>query len=317
MFEQAEKLIEKSKTIYVVGHTNPDGDSVGAAFAMYLALKKIGKDVKVLITKYSESYNIFKELKQGVKSVQTLSYDLLITVDSSDKERLDISEQDIKKAKKILMIDHHKMSNPFGDVNCIEDDCPAACQIVYNFLKFMNIEIGQDIAKFIYTGIMTDTGSFNYSSTTPETMEIVADLIKTGIDFSYICDKLNHTLPEAKLYLIAKTIEKMEAYFGNQVRYSFIDYNTISELGVDEEDAEGMTNYLKMVEGTKVAVYVREKSDGTYKVSMRSDENVNVSDIAIEFGGGGHKRASGYTIIEKLDNAKKRLLESLEEALKK
>ena len=124
-------------------------------------------------------------------------------------------------------------------------------------------------------------------------------------------------MPEAKLYLIAKTAERMEEYFDGQVRYSFIDYNTINELGLDEEDAEGMTNYLKMVEGTKVAIYVREKSNGTYKVSLRSDGSVDLSDIAMKFGGGGHKRAAGYTIIEKLDDAKKRLLETLEEALKK
>lgn len=317
MFEQAEKLVKSAKNIYIVGHKNPDGDSIGAAFAMCIALRQMGKKANVLISKYSNGFDIFPETSKKCENVKEEKYDLLITVDSSDKERLDISEKDIEKAEKILMIDHHKMSNPFGDVNCIEEDSPAASQIVYEFLEFMNISVGQDIAKYLYMGIMTDTGSFNYSSTTPKTLEIASKLVATGIDFSYICDKLNHTIPEAKLYLIAKTVEKMEEYFNGQVRYSYIDYNTINELGIDEEDAEGMTNYLKMVEGTKVGVYVREKSNGTYKVSMRSDESVDISEIAIKFGGGGHKRAAGYTIIEKLDDAKKRLLETLEEALKK
>lgn len=317
MFEQAEKLVKNANSIYIVGHKNPDGDSIGAAFAMCIALRKMGKNANVLMSTYSREFNIFPEIGKKVQNVEEEKYDLLIAVDSSDKDRLDLSEKDMQKAEKVLMIDHHKMSNPFGDVNCIEDDSAAASQIVYEFLTFMKIHIGQDIAKYIYMGIMTDTGSFNYSSTSPKTLVIASKLLETGIDFSFICDKLNHTMPEAKLYLIAKTAERMEEYFDGQVRYSFIDYNTINELGLDEEDAEGMTNYLKMVEGTKVAIYVREKSNGTYKVSLRSDGSVDLSDIAMKFGGGGHKRAAGYTIIEKLDDAKKRLLETLEEALKK
>lgn len=316
MFEQAEKLIKESNTIYITAHKNPDGDAIGGDIALYLALKKLNKNVNFLISSYADSFNFLTEINQSVKSVDKSSYDLLIAIDSSDKSRLDINEDDFKKAKKVLMLDHHKMSAPYGDVNCIDEDSPAVCQIIYEFLIKMNIDIDIDIAKYIYIGIMTDTGSFNYSSTTAQTLEIASKLVATGIDFSYICNKLNHTIKEAKLKLIAKTIEKMEVYFDGQVRYSFIDYNTIADLGLSDEDAEGMTNYLQMPEGTRVAVYIRQKKDGTYKVSMRSDDKVNVGQIAIEFGGGGHKRAAGYDIIEKLDIEKKKLLEALEENLK-
>lgn len=317
MYEQAERLINSSNKIYVVGHQNPDGDSIGSAFGIYVALKKLGKDVNVIISKYSDSFSFLDDINSGIKSVDVDKYDLLICVDSSDIDRLDISKEDIEKADKILLLDHHKLSAPFGDVNCIDDSSPAASQIIYELLTKMNVEIDKDIAKYLYIGIMTDTGSFNYSSTTPRTMEIASKLVSTGINFSYYCNKLNHTIKEAKLRLIAKTIEKMEVYFDSKVRYSYIDYNTINELGLDDEDAEGMTNYLKMVEGTVIAIYVRGRSNGTYKVSMRSDESFDVSDIAIAFGGGGHKRASGYTIIEKLDLAKKDLLKMIEGALKK
>lgn len=207
------------------------------------------------------------------------------------------------------MLDHHKIVEPYGDVNCIDTELPAASEIIYNFLKYLNIEIDEQIGTYIYTGLMTDTGSFNYSATKPSTLRAAADLVEIGVDFSNICDRLNHTLKEAKLKLISKTIENMEVYFDGKFRYSYIPYSVISSLGIDEEDAEGMTNYLRLPEGTEVAVYVRGKSDGTNKVSMRSGGSVDVSEIAILFGGGGHVRAAGYTMKEDIEKEKKKLLE--------
>ncbi|MNP03586.1 Bifunctional oligoribonuclease and PAP phosphatase NrnA [compost metagenome] len=316
MFEQAKKLIDNSKKIYIVGHTSPDGDAIGSSFAMCLALKKIGKDAKVLITDYSDTFKFLPDFDTHVMNVIEDEYDLLIAVDSSDKTRLDISEKDINKAKSILMIDHHKMSAPYGTVNCIQDNMPATCQIMYEFISYLDIDIDIDIATYLYTGIMTDTGSFNYSSTNARTMEIASILVSKGINFSDICRRLNETIKESKLKLIAKTIERMEVFFDGKVRYSYVDYDTIQKLGLDEEDAEGMTNYLKMVENTEVAIYIRGKSNGSYKVSLRSAGNIKVSDIAIAFGGGGHPRAAGYTIEEDISLGKKKLLEVLEVILK-
>lgn len=308
MFKQAKELIDNSNSIYIVGHIGPDGDSIGAAFGMCLALRRINKNANVIIQKYSDSFSFLPHLKEAKPKVEEDSYDLLICVDSSDSRRLDISLEDFNKAKKKLMLDHHKIVKPYGDVNCIDTDLPAASEIIYNFLKYLNIEIDEQIGTYIYTGLMTDTGSFNYSATKPSTLRAAADLIERGVDFSDICDKLNHTLKEAKLKLIAKTIENMEVYFDGKFRYSYIPYSVIESLGIDEEDAEGMTNYLRLPEGTEVAVYVRGKSDGTSKVSMRSGGNVDVSEIAISFGGGGHVRAAGYTMKENVEKEKQKLL---------
>ena len=168
------------------------------------------------------------------------------------------------------------------------------------------------MATYIYTGIMTDTGSFNYSNTSSDTHIAAAELIKAGADHVTVCKKLNDTIKEAKLKLIAKTIENMEVYNGGKVRYSLVDYDTINSLGLDEEDAEGMTNYLRMVEGTEVGIYIRGKKNGTYKVSMRSIGNVDISKIAIANGGGGHPRAAGFTIYEDLDGIKNKVLKAVE-----
>ena len=308
MFKEAKELIENSNIIYIVGHINPDGDSIGSAFGMCLALRKIGKKANVIIQKYSESFKFLPDLKDAKQKVEEDCYDLLICVDSSDPARLDIKLEDFNKARKKLMLDHHKIVNPYGDVNCINPSCPATSEIVYDFLKYLNIDIDPQIGAYIYTGLMTDTGSFNYSATKPSTLRAAADLVEIGVDFSYICDKLNHTLKEAKLKLIAKAVNNMEVYFDGKFRYSYIPYSEIALLGLDEEDAEGMTNYLRLPEGTEVAVYVRGKSDGTNKVSMRSGGNVDVSEIAISFGGGGHVRAAGYTMKEDIETEKQKLI---------
>lgn len=310
-FKEAKKYIEEANKIYIVGHINPDGDAIGSGFALYLALKKVGKDVSVILPKRSEIFDFLPHIDDAKSSIIEDEIDLLITVDASDIRRLALPHDDIKKAKNILMIDHHKKSNPYGIVNVIDETMPATCQIIYELIEYLGIEIDVDIASYIYAGIISDTGSFNYSTTNERTLEIASKLVGLGINFSYICKKLNDTIKESKLKLIAIAINNMEVYDEGKIRYTYIDYDTISGLGVDEEDAEGMTNYLRMVEGTEVAVYVRQKSDGSNKVSLRSGDIVDVSTLAIIFGGGGHKRASGYTMTEDLPIAKQKLIDEI------
>lgn len=308
-FEKAKKLIDELNNIYIVAHVNPDGDAIGSTFGLYFALKTIGKNVHVICPNYSDVFNFLPGIKEAVTSIKDNNCDLLICLDSSDNTRLAISGEDYNKAKKIIMFDHHQKSHPYGDVIYINDKLSSACEIVYNFIKFLGIPFDKNSASLLYTGMMTDTGSFNYSNSSASTHRAIAELIEAGADFVDICKKLNDTIKESKLKLIAKTIDNMEIYYDGKLRYSYIDYDTIKGLGIDDEDAEGMTNYLRKVEGTEVAVYVRGKSDGSLKVSMRSNGKIDISKIAIEFGGGGHPRAAGYTMKENSDIEKKKLID--------
>lgn len=309
MFEDAVKLVNNAKTIYVVGHENPDGDAIGASYAICLALRKMGKEANVIMPICSDTFKFLPNIEIAVNNVDKNKYDLLIAVDSSSKTRLAISEEDFNKADNVLMIDHHIMDKVYGNICVIEPEKPATCEIMYNFITKLGVEIDKDIATYLYLGILTDTGSFNYSSTLPSTLIIASKLIETGIDFSYICQKVNHTMKEGKLKLVAKTIDNMEVYYNGKFRYAFVDYNTINSLGLDDEESEGMTNYLKTVENTEISAYVRQRSDKTYKVSLRSNGKVDVSKIAILFGGGGHKRAAGYTMNDELNVGKDKLID--------
>lgn len=312
-FEQAKEIISKSKSIYIVAHVNPDGDAIGSTYGIYYAMKKLGKDVHIIMPEYSDVFKFLPNITSICqKDIYEENYDLLIALDASDKSRLALSEDAYLRANKVIMIDHHQISHPYGDVRYIYDKMSSASEVVFNFIKYLGIKFDEIMATYIYTGIMTDTGSFNYTNTSAATHIAAAELIEAGADHVKVCKMLNDTIKEAKLKLIAKTIDNMEVYNDGKIRYSLVNYDDIASLGLDEEDAEGMTNYLRMVKGTEVGIYIRGKKDGTYKVSMRSAGNVDISKIAIENGGGGHPRAAGFTIYENLDGVKDKILKAVE-----
>lgn len=313
MFKEAKELIDNSKKIYIVAHVNPDGDAIGSTFAVYFALKKLGKDVHVVMPSFSEVFEFLPGVESRVDNIEE-DYDLLIALDSSDYTRLAISEEEYNRAKKVIMLDHHQISQPYGDFRYINDQKSSASEIAFLFIKSLEVEIDENIATLLYTGIMTDTGSFNYSNATPDTFRVVAELLENGAKAVDVCKRLNDTMKEAKLKLLAKAIDNMEVFYNGKMRFTYISYEEIEGLGIHDEDAEGMTNYLRAVEGTEVAVYVRGKSDGTYKVSMRSNGSVDVSKIAISFGGGGHPRAAGYTMTD-IQKDKEKLIKAVGEML--
>ena len=315
MCNEAIKMVKEANLIYISAHINPDGDAIGSTFAVYFALKQLGKDVHVVMPSYSEVFEFLPGVKDRVDSIKEDSYDLLIALDSSDHTRLVISDDEYERAKKVIMLDHHQIARPYGDFRYINDNKSSASEIAYLFIKELGVEFDSNIATLLYTGIMTDTGSFNYSNTSSDTLRVTAQLVDYGAKTVEVCKRLNDTIKESKLKLLAKSIDNMEVFYDGKVRYTYVDYLTINGLGIHDEDAEGMTNYLRSVEGTEVAVYVRGKSDGSIKVSMRSNGNVDISKIAISFGGGGHPRAAGYTMQDNIDVGKEKLIKAIGEML--
>lgn len=316
MFKEAYEILEKSQKIYVVAHVNPDGDAIGSTFGIALALRKIGKDAKVVMPECSDTFKFLPHFNEHVDKIEDKEYDLLIALDSSDSSRLAISQDEFNRAKNVIMLDHHQKSKPFGNYRYIDDKKSSASEIAFLFIKHLGVKIDEDIATYLYTGIMTDTGSFNYSNTSSKTHRVIAKLIECGAKHVEVCKKINDTMKEGKLRLLAKTVDNMETYYGGMLRLSYVSYNEIKELGLGDEDSEGMSNYLRKIENTEVAVYIRGKSDGTEKVSMRSNGRVDVSKIAIKFQGGGHPRAAGYTMNETYDIEKEKLIKAIGEMLK-
>lgn len=290
--------INKANTIYIVAHIRPDGDAIGSAFALKLALMNMGKSACVIMSSYAKKFEFLTEVKTAVGKVIEEKYDLLICTDCSDKERLDISDEDFAKAGSVVVFDHHKASAVPADCSIIDDESPATCQMVYKFFKENDIKITPKIADFLYMGLMTDTGSFNYERTTAETYEIAADLIKLGARFVYVCKNVNEGITEEKARLIAYSLDNMQVYYGGRLRIAVADHEVLDKFGIDKEEAEGVTNYLRMIDGTELAVYIRGIEEGKFKVSLRSSNFVDCATLAASFGGGGHVRAAGFDTID-------------------
>lgn len=309
LFNEAMKLINDSTSIYITSHVSPDGDAVGSVFAMYLLLKNMGKDVHVVMPKYSDRFKFLEEMKIAEENVKANKYDLCIVLDCSSIDRVAMPEEDYIKANKKLVIDHHLNSKIDADLVVINSKSPATCELVYEFLTSQNITITKDIAKFIYMGIVTDTGSFNYASTTSNTHKVAAKLLDTGIDFAYICKMVNDTMKENRLKLIAYVINNIQTFKDGKIKYAKVTNDVLEDFGVPEEDAEGIINYLRCIVGVDIAIYARGLKDGSYKVSMRSNGNIDVSEAAIKLGGGGHINAAGFTVNEEIDNVIDEIIE--------
>lgn len=318
MYKEVIEKIMNANNIYLTGHINPDGDSIGSCFAMYLALRDLGKNAKVIMPEVANQFNYFEELADKIDKPDVESMELYICLDCADINRTVIDNEHVHNAKNTILIDHHKTNSGFATVNVIEPNATSTSEIVYKILKEMNVEMTKDIAKFLYIGIIMDTRSLTTSLTTAKTFEIVSDLVSTGIDFQEIYKNIINTMKYGKLKLLAKTIDNMEMYLDNRVVYSIVENDEISKFELSDEDSEGMTNYGQMIDGVEVSVYVRGKSNGTYKVSMRSNGNVDIAIIAASFecGGGGHARAAGYVIEkEKLNSNKEELILKIKEQL--
>lgn len=316
VFKQIKGYIDSANSIVIASHIHADGDAVGSVGAMYHMLKEMGKQVYMLLPNLESTYEFLPNVFEKVDYISLASYDLLICLDTSNFERLNISSEDMLKARKVVVIDHHTNNTIEAIGKYVDTDAPANCEIIYDFIKYMGHTISKNIAEYLYMGIMTDTGSFNYQRTTSKTHRIAGEMIDSGADYVKICKILNHTHSETKMKLVAKLINNMESYFNGRVRMGIIGNPELEEVNAKEQDADSLVNYLSGIEGTIVSVYFRILDSGEYKVSIRASEPVNAAELSEMFGGGGHKRAAGFSTKDinetkiKLINILERLLES-------
>lgn len=314
MFKKVKKYILEADSIVLAAHERPDGDAIGSLGAMYGFLKQIGKEVYMVIPSPSKKMDFMPYASDAVESVPLKEYDLLITLDSSAPNRLAISKEDMAKAKKVIVIDHHVNNRIEGEYKLVVETAPANCEIIYDFLEYMNCDITKEIADYIYLGLMTDTGSFNYERTTAKTYKIAAKMLECGADFADICQKVNNTQTETKMQLIAETIKSIESYCEGKLRIAVLDSSVIQKYDVTDEDLDGLENYVRIIEGTKVAIYIRTLCTGIIKVSIRTLAPINAVEIASLYGGGGHVRAAGFE-TKNVEETKKELIEIVERLL--
>ena len=309
--------IKKANTIAILTHENPDGDAVGSSLAMYLALKQFGKEnVDIIIPEFPKTYRFLP----GVDCVQNEgsneNYDLAIAVDCATIKMLNGWSNYFEEAKSKISIDHHGTNTMYGDINYVNPDSPACTQILITVFEYFGIEITEDIGKCILTGIITDTGGFQYQTTRPETFEFAAKLLKSGINVSEIYKKAMNTKTRENFELRKRAIDRMEFLEDGKIAFTYINRKDFEELGASADDYDGIVDEGRCIEGVEVSISLRETENKGYKVSLRSNEYVNVSDICLIFGGGGHIHAAGCNISASVEQIKEKLVSQIKAQLK-
>lgn len=308
--------IESFDAFTLISHVSPDGDTLGSALAMYLLLTGMGKKAEVVCEEpVPQIYRFLPCSDKVVLPADAAGYDCVITCDCADAQRFKKAERLFRAAKTTMLIDHHFTNRGYADVNLVVPDASAACEIIYDLYKLMDKPITKDIAVCLYTGIVTDTGNLTYSNTTPKCIRMVADMYENGLNITEINRYIYRTVPYSKTRLQGFVLSNMKLELDGKIGIATLSVAEMDRFGATNEDCEGVVDKVRDVDCVRVAVFIREGRDGTYKVSLRSKECADVAKIANRYGGGGHPAAAGYTSRDPLSTTIANVLHDIEEEL--
>lgn len=309
--------IKKAESIVILTHETPDGDAIASSLSMKLALKQIGKDADVIIKEVPRIFDFLPARSEIISDTNVEMYDLAISLDCADFKRL-VGNEFFEKAKQTIVIDHHGSNKMYGDINFVNPVSPACCQILIGMFQYFDINIDKELGTCILTGIITDTGGFKYSGVTSDTFEFAAELLEKGVNVSDIYKKVLDTKTKANFELMKRTMERMEFLEDGKVSFTYITNKDLEDVKAEVGDHEGLVENGRDIEGIEVSVFIRQKDneEDVYKVSMRSNNYVNVSDVCLMFGGGGHEKAAGALVQGNIEQVKQKILKELRKVLK-
>lgn len=276
------------------GHIRPDGDCVGSCMALYLYVKTYFPeiDVKVYLDNPRPVFSHIDRIDEILTETDgDRVFDLFVTCDVSAMNRLALAEEYFNRAKKTVCIDHHISNSGFAEVNHVKGDISSCCEVLYGLLDKEKID--RSVAAALYTGMIHDTGVFQYSSTTPETMRIAGELMKTGFEFSKIIDHSFYEKTYLQNQVMGRVLAESIMIQDGRCIIGYLRKKDLDFYGVDGKDLDGIVSQLRLTKGVEVAMFLYETKTQVFKVSLRSNGNVDVSRIAVYFGGGGHVRAAG------------------------
>jgi phosphoesterase RecJ-like protein len=307
---EATNALKKAKSIIIAVHVQPDGDALGSMLAMMLFLEAAGKNVRMtwgdkieIPAQYKWMPSIDRVVEFDSCRKEREEADLLLTLDCASEQRLGLVKDDLPMFKAIVNIDHHIDNTGFGTINVIDPSAAATCEIVYNILKGCDTAISPEMANCLYTGIVTDTGRFQYSNTGAVTLRIAADLIDLGAEPSKIFRSIYENIPFGGLKLMARIIERAKIIPESRLAYSFVKLSDLSDCGVSIAETETYIDQLRTAKESDAAVILKETPDGKLRASLRSKGDLDIGVIAREAGGGGHRNAAGATFEMDVDDA--------------
>ena len=307
----ADKLMTMDN-IHILTHRYPDGDTLGSAYALCSALQQLGKNAKVITS--GEPAKKYAFLKKGVKE-QEFERQAVVSVDVAATSLLGDNEEEYKDIIDIC-IDHHGTNSIEAKMKYVDAASASAAEVVFELLGLMTgVSLDEHIASCIYTGLSTDTGCFRYTNTTPKTHLIAAKTMAAGAPWEKINAEMFEIMSPARIELQKLVYNTLELHLEGKVALISVTLDMLKKAGVGDDEVEGLASIPRRVEGVLMGITIREKEDGIFKISVRTNEGVEASAFCGKFGGGGHVAASGCTIEGTLDSVKEALLSEAERTL--
>jgi len=320
-----DRIIQKltrSNHVLIASHANPDGDAIGSMIALGLALRRLNREV----TLYNESpipavYRFLASVDRVQHHIDDIGiYEAAIILDCGDFSRIGNVSSQVSRIPVIINIDHHITNTQFGDLRFIDTQACATAEIIYYLIKQMEISIDRSIATALYTGILTDTGSFRFSNTNKSAFTICMEMVEAGVNPFEIAQRVYGTYSLGRIKLLNLALDTIEISKNGKLSLMAVTREMMHESGTKPEDVDGLINYARGIEDIKVAALMHELENGARKpnqakqfhVSLRSDGDVDVAEIASAFGGGGHVSAAGFSIESSLSDLKSKLVKLAE-----
>ena len=306
-------IAKEAGSILIAGHRRPDGDCTGACIALYHYLHNLypDKTIDVYLETLPEVFAIMDEERQIIShQVKDMQYDLLFALDSSTVDCLGDAEEVFHQAKSTVCVDHHVSNQAYAGQNYISPEASSTCEVLYGMMSEEDIDV--KIAEALYIGIIFDSGVFRHSSTSRRTMEIAGTLMEKGIPFWSYIDKCFYERTYTQTQLLGRTLLASMRIMDRKCIFSTITKRMMEFYGAKTEDIEGIVEQLRITKGVEVAILLHEVGEQQYKVSMRSNDYVDVSRVAACFNGGGHVRAAGCTMQGSVHDVINNLTEHIE-----
>ena len=309
--KECVSLLKEYDNYLILTHRNPDGDTLGSAFALHRALSQLNK--KSMVRCGDPIHPKYSYLWDGIGNDE-IKFDKIIAVDVADKKLLGEDFEAKYGDNVFLCIDHHLSNREYAE-NLLLEDRAAAAVIIYEIVCELGIEFTPEIANCVYTGLATDTGCFLFSNTTPTVHRIAADVMEKGADYTFINRLMFETKTLSYLRLEQMAVSSIESHFDGKCAIMMVTRKMIEESGSSASDCDGIAAIPRKIEGVKIAVTIRERHDGSYKVSLRTVEPYDAAKICANFGGGGHHAAAGCDFNCPVDEVKAALLKVIKEEL--
>ena len=310
-----DDVLKGKSSVAVSGHIRPDGDCIGSCLGVYNYIKNNypSVDVDVYLQSFSDKFNFIRYSDEVKHEKTDKIYDLFIMLDSSSLDRLGEFTDMFNNAKETICIDHHISNEKYAMENIVFPKASSTCEVLYGLMDEDRVD--NHIAEALYMGIVHDSGAFKYSNTSAETMNIAGKLMEKGIPFTSIIDNTFYTKTYVQNQILGRALLESVLFFDEKCIFSVVTQREMDFYNISYKDLDGIVEQLRITKGVECAIFMYETGEMEFKVSMRSNEVVDVSAIATYFGGGGHIRAAGFnmkgTLYDVINNISEQLAKQL------